>query len=242
MKRAKEALESQRRAFQECPIPPHVELVGWGKTIQRANPMRELTQEAYGIWPLSEAIIRELAPHHLPSAKPDAPGWVDSALEGVVYTLGLIEQQADIEELVGPRGPRLNAASLHPLVWRAAASIWDASPRHSVGNVALKVNKLLQDKLGVTDISESDLANQAFSDKDSAPGRPRLRFPGERSKTWASRMNGARGLGQACFQGVRNVASHDEAANWSEEEALEYLAMFSVLARWIDECDVERSE
>ena len=54
-------------------------------------------------------------------------------------------------------------------------------------------------------------------------------------------MNGARGMGQACSQGIRNVGNHSEA-DWSEQEALEYLAAFSILARWIEACVVETVE
>ena len=46
-------------------------------------------------------------------------------------------------------------------------------------------------------------------------------------------------LGAGCFEGIRNPAAHEDALILPERVALEQLAAFSVLARWIDECTVE---
>jgi hypothetical protein len=82
---------------------------------------------------------------------------------------------------------------------------------------------------------------QAFSDDPPKPGMPRLRFPGKASTpTWASRSRGARFFAQGCYAGIRNVAAHEHRVDWSDDVALEYLAAFSILARWIDECEVYR--
>jgi Protein of unknown function (Hypoth_ymh) len=70
--------------------------------------------------------------------------------------------------------------------------------------------------------------------------RPRLRFPGDQtSETWRSRQKGGIDFGAGCFEGIRNPASHEHDLNLSEMVALEYLASFSVLARWIEECSVD---
>lgn len=49
-------------------------------------------------------------------------------------------------------------------------------------------------------------------------------------------------FGQGCFKAIRNVLAHEYGtlAEPPEEEALHYLAAFSVLARWIDQATVER--
>jgi hypothetical protein len=39
--------------------------------------------------------------------------------------------------------------------------------------------------------------------------------------------------------GIRNPASHEHALDLPEPVALEQLAAFSLLARWIEECGVE---
>nr|WP_275901613.1 TIGR02391 family protein [Streptomyces sp. S1D4-20] len=38
---------------------------------------------------------------------------------------------------------------------------------------------------------------------------------------------------------MRNLAAHEDEVSWTQQEALEYLATFSVIARWIEECMVE---
>jgi len=37
------------------------------------------------------------------------------------------------------------------------------------------------------------------------------------------------------FAGIRNVVTHSLEPGWSEQEALEYLAVLSTVARWTDE-------
>lgn len=60
-----------------------------------------------------------------------------------------------------------------------------------------------------------------FDLKAPAPGKPRLRFAGDRTvPTWRARMEGAKYLA-------------------AEHEALEYLTVLSVVARWVEECEVE---
>lgn len=56
----------------------------------------------------------------------------------------------------------------------------------------------------------------------------------------------ARGMQEAvkrfamgCYQAIRNPAAHEHGDDWEEQTALEYLAAFSVLARWIDTAKVE---
>jgi hypothetical protein len=46
-------------------------------------------------------------------------------------------------------------------------------------------------------------------------------------------------FGAGCFEGIRNPAAHVHGLDLSEQVALEQLAGFSLLARWIDECTVE---
>jgi hypothetical protein len=46
-------------------------------------------------------------------------------------------------------------------------------------------------------------------------------------------------FGAGCFTGIRNPVAHEDGLKLTEQVALEQLAAFSVLARWIDECTVE---
>ncbi|MDR1237007.1 MAG: TIGR02391 family protein [Propionibacteriaceae bacterium] len=201
-----------------------------------------MTIDAYSLWPTSEAIIRELAPERLPGGDHTNREWPEAALMAVIYTLSLIDQQPTIAEQTKLVVSKLDPTGLHPSVWNSAAPLWEASRQDAVNAAARAVNSQLQTKLGITELSEVDLTNQAFSGDPPAAQRPRLRFAGHQpsSDSFKSRMNGARGLGQACFQGVRNIGNHEHDVRWSEQEALEYLALFSVLARWIDECTIEQ--
>ena len=84
--------------------------------------------------------------------------------------------------------------------------------------------------------------SQVWSDEPTKADRPRLRFPGNRNaKTWQSRQRGARSLAQGCYGGIRNVVAHENAPDWPQQLALEYLACLSVLARWINEAEVQRA-
>ena len=82
---------------------------------------------------------------------------------------------------------------------------------------------------------------QAFDLKEPVDGKPRLRAAGDRSTPmWKARQEGAKYMSAGAFLAIRNIAAHDETT-WAEQEALEYLAVLSVIARWIEECSVERA-
>jgi hypothetical protein len=140
-----------------------------------------------------------------------------------------------------PDTPDLIAGQFHPWVWDAAAPLWAAgSTQEAVHAATRSVNARLQQKLSRRNASETALCREAFSTKDPEPGRPRLRFPGDRtSDTWRSRQQGAMEFGSGCFTGIRNLVAPEDALSLPERVALEQLAAFSVLARWIDECTVE---
>ncbi|MET9209917.1 TIGR02391 family protein [Streptomyces bacillaris] len=68
------------------------------------------------------------------------------------------------------------------------------------------------------------------------PGRPRLRLMADDgSDTFRSVHRGAMSFAEGCFAGIRNPNSHEDGLpELPEHEALEQLAAFSVLARWVD--------
>ena len=70
------------------------------------------------------------------------------------------------------------------------------------------------------------------------PGQVRLHLAGDKSsKTWKSRQDGLHLIAQGAFAGIRNVAMHT-GDEWSEQVALEHLAILSVATRWADEIEV----
>jgi len=59
------------------------------------------------------------------------------------------------------------------------------------------------------------------------------------SDTYKSVQRGAMTFAEGVFAGIRNPLSHEAEHELSEQEALEYLAALSVLARWVDGSEVE---
>lgn len=110
---------------------------------------------------------------------------------------------------------------------------------------AKAVNSQLQAKVSRRDVSEADLVKQAFSDKPPEPGKPRLRFNSvEDDKTRESMRGGALEFGSGCFRAIRNPVGHrpNDEIEMTEHEALERLAAFSLLARFIDNAELEATE
>jgi uncharacterized protein (TIGR02391 family) len=148
----------------------------------------------------------------------------------------------DIATRLRPEAPTLPADQLHPWVWDAARTFWDAGAHAvAVEQAAKSLTAHTQQKTGCQ-LAEDDLMSQVWSDEPPKADRPRLRFPGDRNtKTWHSRQRGARAMAQGCYGGIRNVVAHQHAPDWPQQLALEYLACLSVLARWINEAEVEEA-
>ncbi|MEV6436290.1 TIGR02391 family protein [Streptomyces anulatus] len=163
------------------------------------------------------------------------------AREAAMHARELALHQDEFDSFRRARGPGLSADALHPWVWEPASPLWAAQAHQdAVLTAARKVNSRLQQKLSRHDIGEMDLCMQSFDLKQPTESKPRLRFDGDRSTpTWRARQEGAKYFSAGAFLGIRNLAAHQETVTWTEQEALEYLASFSVVARWIEECSVE---
>lgn len=110
--------------------------------------------------------------------------------------------------------------------------------RDAVQHAAIAVNEETRKKAWSYK-EGTDLMNYVFAmdPPKSGDGR-RLRFRGDqRTDTWRNRMQAAQSLGRACYLGLRNIVAHEQMVDWSAEIAFQYLAMFSVLAQWVSECD-----
>ncbi|WP_448319256.1 TIGR02391 family protein [Streptomyces sp. CO7] len=166
-----------------------------------------------------------------------------TAVESAAEALGYATSADEIAAFKRPQPPAIAANTLHSWVWAPAAPLWAADAhRDAVLAAARTVNRRLQQKLERHDIGETDLCMQAFDIKPPAVGKPRLRFEGDPSTpTWRARQDGAKYLSAGAFLGIRNLAAHEETVTWSKQVALEYLATFSVIARWIEECSVEKA-
>lgn len=47
---------------------------------------------------------------------------------------------------------------------------------------------------------------------------------------------------EGVFSGIRNPLGHEYGFDLTEQQALEYLAALSVLARWVDEATIEQMD
>lgn len=152
----------------------------------------------------------------------------------------LIRKQ-EVDENLGENAPELSATELHPWIWEGAKSLWQSGHyREAVGGAIRKINAETQNKVGRRDVSETNLFKQAFSMDEPKVGKSRLRrMKDDGSDTYTSVQRGAMALAEGVFAGIRNPLSHEVDQELSEQEALEYLAALSVLARWVDQSDVE---
>ena len=152
-----------------------------------------------------------------------------------------LEREEEIRVNLGDDAPELSAAKLHPWIWGGASSLWQSGHfREAVEGAIRKLNTETQNKLGRRDVSETDLFNQAFSEQPGTLKSPRLhRMPDDGGKTFRSVQRGARMFAEGVFAGIRNPLAHETEQEMSEQQALEYLAALSVLARWVDDSTVE---
>lgn len=155
--------------------------------------------------------------------------------------IAALEREAELQENLGDSAPRVSAGDFHSWIWSGASSLWQSGHyREAVEGAIRKLNAETQNKLGRRDISETDLFTQAFSEQSPTTKSPRLyRMPDDGSKTFKSVQRGARMFAEGVFAGIRNPLSHEADQEMPEQQALEYLAALSVLARWVDESTVE---
>lgn len=141
---------------------------------------------------------------------------------------------------LGEDAPDLSAAELHPWVWSGARSLWQSGHfREAVAGAITKLNAETQNKVGRRDVGETNLFEQAFSPAAPKPGQMRLRrMEDDGSNTYKSVQRGAMAFAEGIFAGIRNPLAHEAGDELTEQEALEYLAALSVLARWVDSASV----
>jgi hypothetical protein len=198
----------------------------------------EIIAAAYSV----EKIADKLVPDWRTSiAKSPGRKW-DQLREAAQRAKTAVDRDAEIAEMLGDDAPRMSAGHLHPWIWDAARSLWQSSHyREAVRVASVKVNAETQNKVGRFDLSETKLFNEVFSEKTPEPGKPRLRvIPDDGSPTFSSVHRGVRAFAEGCYAAIRNPASHTLQDDLPADQALEQLAVFSVLARWIDDAQLER--
>lgn len=154
-----------------------------------------------------------------------------------------IQREAELAERLGDNAPEMDASNLHPWAWENGRSYWNTGHFHqAVMQAAIRINAETQAKIGRLDISEGDLFQQAFSSNAPTESAPRLRIAeDDGSKTYENLHRGARAFAEGLYAAIRNPGMHAPSGGGEEQLALEQLAAFSLLARWVDEATVIRA-
>jgi hypothetical protein len=191
-----------------------------------------------------EQILHRVIPDWRTSVAMDqANRWIQHR-EAAQRAIAQLQRMEEVREKLGDSAPSLNASTLHPWVWEAARSLWQSGHyRQAVGQAAAKINAEAQNKAGSRKRSETDLFNIVFSaDREPKADNPRFLLPGDDGgKTADSVRRGVRSFAEGCYAALRNPISHDPDVEVEEHEALEQLAAFSILARWIDSSTVRHA-
>lgn len=208
---------------------------GYSSTPQSDALNSQINGAAPTVRRIVEALNPDLAGH---ITGPNAMYGMSSAISAVEQALGILRDQDEWKANLAPDAPSLIADQFHPNVWKAASAIWDTGQyRVAVQQAAVSLSAHIAAKAG-SPLTERALAAQVFSTKEPAQGQVRLHIPGDKTTdNWKSRQEGLHLLAQGAFAGIRNVATHTDD-EWTEQVALEHLAVLSVVARWTDETEL----
>lgn len=192
-------------------------------------------------------VVEQILDRTLQGWKEDRPGkdseyaWLR---ERAARAKAALQRSTELAEKLGDDAPDMDAANLHPWAWENARSYWNTGHYHqAVMQAAIRINAETQAKLARMDVSEVALFNEAFTLDPPKPGAPRLRLMKEDgSKTHDNLHRGARAFADGLYAAIRNPGMHRPPPSDGGEEqlALEQLAAFSLLARWVDGADVEK--
>lgn len=157
---------------------------------------------------------------------PDVLGVCDQAvgtLEGMIL------------RVAAERPPSVGTEAMHPTVWNAASALWrDGHFREAVAASAEAVVAMVKIMTQRNDIAATSLWQDVFSEQPPRPGKSRLRWTGKDMQT----MNaGLRLFAPGVQMTIRNPVAHG-AGQLDEQTALEQLATLSLLARWVEACEL----
>jgi uncharacterized protein (TIGR02391 family) len=209
------------------------------RTSDYTDRQRALSDEMASQTPTVQEILKHLDPALAQQIKePLHIGGASDSLRAVQKGLGILRDQDEWATHLTPDSPSVLADRFHQHVWAAASALWDTGQyRVAVGQASVSLGAHIAKKAG-SSLTDRELVAQVFSPSGPGPGQVRLHVPGDTSsRTWKSRQEGLHLVAQGVFAGIRNVAAHTED-EWSEQVALEHLAVLSVVARWADETAV----
>lgn len=155
-----------------------------------------------------------------------------------------LQRSAELAEKLGDNAPGMDAGNLHSWAWESGRSLWNSGHYHqAVMQAAIRVNSETQAKLGRVDVSETKLFNEAFSLDEPKRGAPRLRLhEDDGSDTYKNLHRGARAFAEGLYAAIRNPGMHTPPPvdGGEEQLALEQMAAFSLLARWVDQAEIKK--
>lgn len=176
--------------------------------------------------------------------RPDADGGYRWLRDQAARAKAQLQRADELAEKLGDGAPEMDAGNLHPWAWQDGKTLWDTGHyNQAVMQAAIRINAETQVKLGRTDVSEKDLFVQAFSSNNPTAEAPRLRImEDDGSRTYESIHRGARAFAEGLYAAIRNPGMHVPQTGGGEQQlALEQLAAFSLLARWVDQAKVARA-
>jgi uncharacterized protein (TIGR02391 family) len=165
--------------------------------------------------------------------------WVDSGIEFAEHALAVVKTQSETREKLGTSAPTMKADALHTTVWQAASGRWESGHySDAVQRAATALSGRIKDLTGRYELGDSELVSQAFSLSPPQQDKARLRWPGNDDDLTVKSMRvGILNMSQGVFAAIRNTTTHS-TADLPKQEALEQLATLSILARWIDQCQL----
>lgn len=191
-------------------------------------------------------VVEQIRDRVLPGWSRDRPekdgkyGWLRDQASRAKAAL---EREVELAEKLGDNAPDMDAANLHRWAWENGRSYWNTGHYHqAVMQAAIRINAETQAKLRRMDVSETALFNEAFSLNAPKADAPRLRLvEDDGSKTYENLHRGARAFAEGLYAAIRNPGMHtpQEGAGGEEQLALEQLAAFSLLARWVDQAELK---
>lgn len=161
----------------------------------------------------------------------------DDIISACVQMIGRLDDLIKKADAEAP--PSIGAEAMHPIIWGAARRLWlDGHFRQAVSAAAESLIAQVKARTGRNDVSETALWQETFSNDSPRLGRPRLRWPGDSKDQDVKSMNdGLRQFAPGVQMTIRNSAAHG-SVEMSEQEALERLAALSLLAGWVENCEL----
>lgn len=207
-----------------------------GRLAGRASVAAELTNVVIAVQGLRSPINPIAAWQTIIKPKPLLEP--DDILTACDQMIGRLEHM--VLEAEHETAPSIDPEVMHPLIWGAARSLWrDGHHRDAVKTAAEALVGQVRSLTGRYDVEETSLWEHVFSPNAPKLNAPRLRWPGDPGNlTTKSMINGLVKFAPGVQMTIRNPLAHGEELGMGPDEALERLAVLSLLARWVEKCQL----